>query len=139
MNSADCVHNNQLEAQSAGLTSYRENFVRVVSAHMKTMPGEELDMLDGLSRRGDQAKSIANYKSIEDRVAELTCIDELSVMDMLLSPFFCRKASVIGYVAQRPVFYFNGSGIYQWGDTPDEQSLSYWISYPACPPGWEID
>ena len=106
---------------------------------MRALPNDELNMLDSLSKSRDKTKSIANYASIEDRVTQLTCMDELSVIDFLMSPFFYCKASVAGYVAQKPVFYFSGSGIYQWGDSADRRSLSYWISYPACPPGWEID
>ncbi|MCD5363865.1 MULTISPECIES: hypothetical protein [Chromobacterium] len=133
------MHKNLSSYRMEGLIPFRADFVRVVSEHVRALPNEEFDMLDSLSKTGDRTKCIANYASIEDRVAQLTCIDELSVIDFLTSPFFYCKASVVGYVAHKPVFYFNGSGIYQWGDSAERRSLSYWISYPTCPPGWEID
>lgn len=74
-----------------------------------------------------------------DDISARTCVDELSISDMLASPYYCNRASVVGYVDRKPVLYFNGAGIFQWSDTLDSESLSYWLTYPAYPPGWEID
>ena len=60
--------------------------------------------------------------------------DSLRVTDIL--KVFAGVA--IDEIAGQPVYYCPNSGIYLWGKSPDDGfSLSFWISHPAYPPGWQ--
>ncbi|UTH74156.1 hypothetical protein [Chromobacterium sp. IIBBL 290-4] len=73
-----------------------------------------------------------------ENISDLVLVDEVSISDMLSSPYYRTKLNVIGYIDHKPVIYYNEAGIYQWSDTLDKECLTYWISYPNSPPGWEI-
>ncbi|OHX12512.1 hypothetical protein BI347_02585 [Chromobacterium sphagni] len=90
------------------------------------MPDDELCQLDACERK-------------HGKISDMVCIDEVSVSDMLASPFYQPRAAVIAYINRKPVLYYTGAGIYQWSDTLDKECLSYWISYPELPPGWELN
>lgn len=108
------------------LLSFKDMFAEVVEQHVLSLPEEERFQFESCTQR---------YGKISDMV----CIDEVSISDMLGSPFYQPRAAVIDYIDFKPVFYYTGAGIYQWSDTLDKECLSYWISYPDLPPGWEIN
>lgn len=60
--------------------------------------------------------------------------DSLRVKDILK----VYTGSSIDEIAGQPVYYFPRTGIYLWGKSPEHGfSLSFWITHPAFPPGWQ--
>ncbi|KUM01808.1 hypothetical protein KIF53_08215 [Chromobacterium subtsugae] len=109
-----------------GLLSFKNVFAQVIAQHVCSLPDDELLQLEACSWP-------------HGKIADMVCIDEVSVSDMLASPFYQPRASVIAYIDLKPVLYYNGAGIYQWSDTLDKQCLSYWLTHPELPPGWELN
>ncbi|WP_141111380.1 hypothetical protein [Chromobacterium haemolyticum] len=109
-----------------GLLSFKSSFAQVVAQHVLSLPDNELSQFEHCARQ-------------HGKISDMVCIDEVSVSDMLASPFYRHRADIIAYIDRKPVFYYTGVGIYQWSDTLDRECLSYWISYPELPLGWEIN
>ncbi|WP_147297188.1 hypothetical protein [Chromobacterium vaccinii] len=123
MNSEECAHNH---SSHMALLSFKNLFAQLVEQHIASLSDNELSQLETCARR-------------HSKISDIVCIDEVSVSDMLASPFYQPRASVIAYIDLKPVLYYNGAGIYQWSDTLDKQCLSYWLTYPELPPGWELN
>ncbi|UTH75558.1 hypothetical protein [Chromobacterium sp. IIBBL 290-4] len=125
---------------------FRDKFIEIVARHIR----QELDQteLENLTAQAQcniphtPGLHFEAFDSIENRVRHLAFEEAISPLEMLSVPYFFQRLQIIGQLHDRPVCYFKGCGIYLWSLEPDGDSLSFWLSYPAYPPGWpqsEID
>jgi hypothetical protein len=123
--------------------AYGNDFKEIVVSHIQdTLRHAEWSRLRALSlnlmRRPPAARSlvIGEHITPEEFVDQALECSSISVNESLIMDF--KQLSVkIGEVAEQPVFYVQGRGIYMWGlDQDHGDSLSVWLTYPAYPEGW---
>lgn len=119
----------------------RDQFKALVLKHVnEELPQEEWIWLR--ERALDQMAGVMPYPSVdptetaEKLINNNVCEDNGESSDQIISGL---RADVteIGFIDGRPVRYLERTGIYMWDIPPEGSfSLSFWISFPAYPPGW---
>ncbi|MFK7089430.1 hypothetical protein AAFM71_11510 [Chromobacterium violaceum] len=131
------------DIQLLSLENFQPEFCQIVATHIQNdLHPEEWEQLMALAQSGiphSPELTFTAFDSIEGRVRHLTFVENISPLEMLSAPHFYQRLQIIGKLYGQPVCYYAGSGIYQWSLTPDGDSLSFWLTYPAYPPGWPIE
>ncbi|WP_139167149.1 hypothetical protein [Chromobacterium sphagni] len=125
------------------LENFRPEFCQIVSNHIRHhLNPVECEQLLALAQNSlSYAPSIrfSAFDSIEGRVRHLTSMEQISPLEILSAPGFYQRLQIIGQIQEQPVCYFMGSGIYQWSIAADADSLIFWLTHPAYPPGWPTE
>lgn len=121
------------------LRPYREPFKAAVLKHIREMLGADewarLRSMAAYWSRFQNRNATADLKATPEKLFD-TAFSEVSIsVQETLVPGF--KLVDIGRIEGQPVYYVERRGIYLWGLRPDSRpTLSFWITYPAYPPGW---
>ena len=119
----------------------RDQFKALVRQHVtEVLPEEEWIWLR--ERALDQMAGVMPYPSVdptetpEQLIDKNVCEDSGESSDEIIAGL---RADVteIGCIDGHPVRYLDRTGIYMWYIPQNlSLSLSFWISFPAYPPGW---
>ncbi|WP_146131944.1 hypothetical protein [Chromobacterium amazonense] len=119
---------------------YRKDFSTIVTFHIQNQLSiDEWNLYLKIAMEGtpyDENIKYEEFESIEDRVCKLTCKENLSPLETLSAPKYFESVEIIGRIKGVPVFYYAGKGVYQWSNSGDGESLTFWATHPAYPPGW---
>lgn len=125
------------------LQCFFEDFIQGVSQHISNQlaPSEwqRLLALAQSTPSHDPELQFAAFDSIEGRIRHYAYEEQISPLEILSAPYFYQQLEIIGRIAESPLCYFRESGIYLWSPAPDCDSLCFWLTYPAYPPGWPDD
>ncbi|WP_157889360.1 hypothetical protein [Chromobacterium subtsugae] len=130
------------DSELLSLENFQPEFCKIVADHIqKDLNPVEWEQLLVLAQTGiphSPELSFMAFDSIEGRVRHLSFVENISPLEMLSTPHFYQRLQVIGKLYGQPVCYYAGCGIYQWSLTPSGDSLCFWLTYPAYPPGWPV-
>lgn len=123
----------------------RDQFKALIRKHVaEVLPEEEWIWLR--ERALDQMAGVMPYPAVdptespEQLIDKNVCEDNGESSDEIIAGLGV-DVTEIGFIDGHPVRYLERTGIYMW-DIPPESgttpsfSLSFWISFPAYPPGW---
>lgn len=119
----------------------RDQFKALIRKHVaEVLPEEEWIWLR--ERALDQMAGVMPYPSVdptetpEQLIDKNVCEDNGESSDEIIASLGV-DVTVIGFIDGYPVRYLERTGIYMWDIPPNLSfSLSFWISFPAYPPGW---
>lgn len=120
----------------------RDQFKALILKHVNdVLPKEEWVWLH--ERALDQLAGVMPYPEVdpdatpEQLINENVCEDGSVPVDSLVPMFNQHGVTEIGLIEGKPVLYLERTGIYLWDPKiPTGHYLSFWISFPAYPPGW---
>jgi hypothetical protein len=121
------------------LDHYIQPFKAVVLKHLTSLPPVEWERLRSLSvdkSRYADSNHVGDPAATPGALVDAaTSTDFISVNDVIKP--WPLKAAPIDVIADQPVYYVDGEGIYVWGlDQQDSLSLQVWVTHPAYPPSW---
>lgn len=135
------MENREVLVKNFTSQNQRDEFKALIYNHViAELPQDEWRLLRG--RALDQLAGVHPYpminsdegaeQLIQNNVLEDGGEDIEAIIEAIGAP-----VTEIGSIEGSPVFYLEGTGIYLWD--PKGQTghyLSFWITFPAYPPGW---
>lgn len=128
-----------------GLKPYLPQFKAVVLGHLKGIADDDWNyyrhraaLFEGDIRAVDQGYVIDINETRESVLDGAIFLDSGPSVEEILksSGKFEASAIRIGEIEGHPVYYIDGHGIYLWGKPQSSQTISFWATFPAYPPGW---
>lgn len=118
-----------------------DEFEALIFRHITAeLPQDEWNLLRG--RALDQLDGVRPYPVVdpnegaEQLIRNNVCEDSGEDIEVIIKNIGA-PVTEIGFIEGSPVFYLEGTGIYLWDPKgPTGHYLSFWITFPAYPPGW---